>query len=180
MVKEARVHDDPQDAEHWEAVEEAVELLLEKNHQGALEALRDVIKRDPRNAYAYYYTGTALFEVGRFDEGELAYRAALKLAPRYLAARTGLAQTLRISGDYHGAIAEARRALDQAPGDSDALFALGLAQASSGDARGAIRTLEAFLVSGPEFEIAVEARAMLLRLRGELPDNDNDGEDDTN
>ena len=174
MVKEARVESDPQDPAHWEEVEDAVELLLEKNHHEALQLLRDVIKRNPRNPYAYYYTGTALFEVGRFDECALAYQAALKLSPRYLAARTGLAQALRIGGDYAGAIAEARRALDQAPSDSDALFALGLAQASSGDARGAIRTLEAFLESGPEFEISVEARALLSRLRGDQPDNDND------
>lgn len=174
MIKDERMFPDPEDSSHWEAVEEATELLLEKNHHAALQHLREVIKQDPRNPYAYYYTGTALFEVGRFDECIVAYRAALKLAPRYLAARTGLAQALRINGDYRAAIAEARRVLDVAPGDSDALFALGLAQSSSGDARGAIRTLEAFLESSPEFEISVEAKALLARLKDELPDNDND------
>jgi tetratricopeptide (TPR) repeat protein len=178
MLKRLAEPSSSADAAHWDAVEEAVELLLEGNHHAALSALRDAIKRDPRNPYAYYYTGTALFEVGRFDECIAAYRAALKLAPNYLAARTGLAQALRIEGNYREAIAEARRALDQSPGDSDALFALGLAQASAGQPKAAIRSLEAFLESGPEFEIAVEAQAMLRRLRDELAGNDNGDDTD--
>ncbi len=167
---------DAADAAHWEAVEEPVELLLERSHHEALYALRNVLKSDPRNPYAYYYTGTALFEVGRFDECIHAYRAAIKLAPQYVAARVGLAQALRIAGEYHEAIKEARRALDIAPNDGDALFALGLAQASVGNRNGAIAALEAFLDTKPEVEVLMEASAMLDKLRS--VGNDSDDEPD--
>lgn len=163
---------DPADAARWEAIEQATELLLEDEHHEAMVLLRDAIKRDRGNYYAYYYVGTAMFETGRFDAAIDAYRAALRLKPDYRAARIGLSHALRIEGEHQLALIEARKVLDQAPGDSDALFAMGLAQALMGQRVEAIRTLEAFLDSGPEFEIAVEARAMLEKLRAAGPDND--------
>lgn len=170
--------DDRDDSEQWEAVDPATELMLEGEFHEALVLLRDAIKKDPRNPYAYYYTGTALFELGRFDACIDAYRAALKVAPLYHAARVGLSHSLRIAGEAVEAIQQARKVLDHRPNDSDALFALGLAQASNGDRKGAISTLETFLESGPELEIAIEARAMLDRLTGgEKAANDDDGED---
>jgi len=170
---------DQHDAEHWEAVDAATEMMLEGEFHEALVQLRDVIKQDPKNPYAYYYTGTALFELGRFDACIDAYRAAIRLAPMYNAARIGLSHSLRIAGEPREAIQQARKALDYRPNDSDALFALGLAQAAMGDRRGAISTLQTFLESGPELEIAIEARAVLERLTGgEKPSNDDDEDDD--
>ena len=126
--------------------------------------LRDIVREDPRNPYAYYYMGTAMFEVGRFDAAADAYRAALRISPTYLAARVGLSHSLRIEGQLDEAIRQARRVLDQVPGDGDALFALGLALASNNDRVGAVRALEAFLQTHPELEVTLEARAMLEKL----------------
>lgn len=153
-----------EDAARWEAIEEATELLLEGDPHEALYILREVVKNDPKNPYAYYYIGTAMFEVGRFDAAVDAYEAALRLAPRYLAARVGLSHALRIEGQEALAIEQARRALDDSPSDGDALFALGLALASSGDRVGAVRTLRRFLDTSPELEVSLEARAMLDKL----------------
>ncbi len=161
---------DKKDAARWEAIEEATELLLEGDPHEALFILRDVVKADPGNPYAYYYIGTAMFEVGRFDAAIDAYEAALKLAPRYIAARVGLSHSLRIEGEYVSALEQARKALEQVPGDGDALFALGLALASSGDRVAAIRALTGFLNTNPELEISLEARAMLEKL-GPLEDD---------
>lgn len=161
---------DNEDAERWEAVEEATELLLQAEPHRALIALREVVTRDPRNPYAYYYIGTAMFELGRFDASIDAYRAALRVSPKYLAARVGLSHALRIEGDVVGAIEQARLALTYHRGDGDALFALGLALASHGDRQGAIDALTAFLETRPEFEIYLEASAMLHKLTGEEPE----------
>jgi tetratricopeptide (TPR) repeat protein len=157
------------DSEQWDAVEEATELMLEGEYHEALVRLRDVIKQDPGNPYAYHYTGTALFELGQFEAAAAAYRAAVKLSPRYVGARVGLSHALRIIDEHRAALAEARKALEVAPGDGDALYALGLAQAVLGDKHGARRSLEAFLDTRPELEAASEARVMLERLAAGQP-----------
>lgn len=155
------------DGRQWDAVEDATEAMLEADYQGALYRLRDVIKSDPANPYAFFYAATALFELGRFDASVDAYRAALRIEPKYQAARVGLAHALRITGDPQAAIAEARRALDGSAADSDALFALGLAQCAAGDRQSAMVSIEAYLESRPEFEASIEARVMLEKLKEE-------------
>lgn len=162
------------DGAQWEAVQEATELMLEGGLHEALYKLRDVLRADPHNAYAHYYTGTALFELGQFEACATACRAAIKLAPDYLAARVALSHALRILENYRVAISEANRALAQSPGDTDALYALGLAQVAAGDSTGAIASLEAVLESRPELEVSLEAQAMLQRLKASGPTNDAD------
>jgi tetratricopeptide (TPR) repeat protein len=145
----------------WDAVEEATELLHEERYREAMAELRRVLQEDPRNPYAYYFLGVAFFEVGEHEAARDAYAASLKLAPRYLGARVALCHVLRILGDSRGALREGGVALSQSPGDPDALHALGLAYHARGDLPAARKYLEAFLESGPEFEVAVEVRALL-------------------
>src|SRR5689334_21950173 len=118
------------DSVHWAAVEEATELLHEERFKEALEALRDVIKKDPQNPYAFFFLGQALYEVGELDPASDAYRAALRLAPGHLGARVALTHVLRKRGDTRAAITEGLIALEQAPTDGDVLYALGLAYLS--------------------------------------------------
>jgi len=159
------------DAKNWEEVEEAAELLHEERFPEALYALRDVLKANPRNAYAYYFLGIALFETAQPEAARDAYRAALRLSPEYLGARVSLSHVLRMLGDLRGAIAEAEQALRRNPSDGDALHAAGLAHASRGDDEAARRYLNAFLASNPEFEAATEVRAILAKL--EPPGDEN-------
>ena len=53
------------------------------------------------------------------------------------------------------------QALSQAPGDPDALHAVGLAYYARGDASAAKKYLGAFLDTKPEFEVATEVKEML-------------------
>lgn len=156
--------DDDLDARRWEAVEEATELMLDGNHPAALEHLKRAILDDPRNGYAYHYTGVALAELGKDEAARDAFEAAIKVAPGYLAARIGLAHALRKTGDFFGAIQEARDALERFPEDGDAHYAIALAFAAVGDRAAAVSHLEAFLRSGPEVEVQVEARQLLAEL----------------
>src|SRR6266536_2479442 len=83
------------DAKDWGEVEEATELLHEERFPEALYALRDIIKANPRNPYAYYYLGVALFETAEPEPARDAYRAAIRIAPDYLGARVALSHVLR-------------------------------------------------------------------------------------
>jgi thioredoxin-like negative regulator of GroEL len=152
--------DDALDAAHWDAVEEASELLQEERFQEALLALRDVLKASPSNPYAFFFLGQALWELGQIEPARDAYRAALRLAPGYLGARVALSHTLRRLGDVRGAMAEAKEALRRFPKDGDAMFALGLAHAARGQRFLARKHLQSSL----EAETDVEARLELQQI----------------
>src|SRR5580704_8071507 len=158
--------EDERDGAHWSAVEEATELLHEERFREGLIELRRVIEADPKNPYAYYFLGIALFEIGELEASRDAYQATLRLAPTYLGARVGLAHALRMTGDVRGAIREGLAALSQVPGDPDALYAVGLAYHARGDEPAARRYLDAFLATNPEVEVAVETRALLAAMEG--------------
>ena len=165
-MKPERLQGD-KDAAHWDAVDEARELLHEEAFHEALVELRRVLEADATNPYAFHFLGVALYEVGELAPARDAYRAALRLAPEYLGARVALAHVLRMLGDAREAVKEGLAALSQAPGDSDALHAVGLAYLARDDHKAARRYLEAFLEARPEFEAAVEVRAILERMNEE-------------
>ncbi len=152
------------DKAYWDAVEEATELLHEERFHEALTSLRDVIRKAPANPYAYYFLGIALYEVGELEASRDAYRACLRLSPEHLGARVALSHVLRQLGDAKEAIKEGTRALTQAPGDGDALHAVGLAYLERGDVTAAKKYLEAFLDTHPELEVTMEVRAILANL----------------
>src|SRR5689334_8044698 len=94
------------DAEHWEAVEEVTELLHEERFREALEVLRELVKKDPTNPYAFFFTGQALYEVGEMEAARDAYRACLRLAPKHHGARVALTHVLRKTGEHREAVKE--------------------------------------------------------------------------
>jgi tetratricopeptide (TPR) repeat protein len=149
------------DHSHWDAVEEATEMLHSELFEDALVELRDVLRKDAANPYAYYFLGVALYETGEIEAARDAYRACSRLAPSYLGARIALAHVLRSLGDHGAALSEAHAALELAPDDGDALHAIGLAHLARGDRAAARRYLTAFLAARPEFEAQVEVQAIL-------------------
>jgi Flp pilus assembly protein TadD len=156
--------DDVKDRTNWEQVEEATELLQELRYHDALLALRDVLRGNPENPYAYHWLGTAFFELGRREEARDAYRAAVRLAPDYLGARVSLSHVLRLLGDAKGALAAANEALRRFPKDGEAQHAAGLAHAARGSRAEARKHLHGFLETSPELEAANEVRQILEML----------------
>jgi tetratricopeptide (TPR) repeat protein len=155
------------DAEHWEAVEEATELLHEERFREALEVLHEIVKKDPANPYAFFFTGQALYEVGEIEPARDAYRACLRLAPKHLGARIALAHVLRKLGELRDAIKEGLVALELSPADADALYAVGLAYLAKGEKTAARRYLEAFLKCKPELESKMEVEGLLVAMERE-------------
>jgi tetratricopeptide (TPR) repeat protein len=68
---------------------------------------------------------------------------------------------LRSLGDLKEAIREGMIALENAPGDGDAMHAVGLAYLARGDGIAARKYLTAFLGTNPEFEVATEVRQLI-------------------
>jgi tetratricopeptide (TPR) repeat protein len=169
---------DKADRAHWEAVEEVAELLHEERFHDALGALRDVLRANAKNPYAFHFLGIALFETGQVEAARDAYKACLRLAPEHLGARVALSHVLRQLGDLRGALKEGVQALSQAPGDGDAMHSIGLAHVARADYASARKYLEAALETNPDFEMANEIRAVLSELPGGAPAvSDPDDED---
>jgi tetratricopeptide (TPR) repeat protein len=156
--------DQDRDAAHWTAAEDACELLLEERFEEGLRALRDVIKADPTNPYAYHYAGVAMYELRQLEPARDAYRAALRNAPDYVAARVALSHVLRELGDTRAALTEAQDALARFPRDGDAMRAAGLAHAALGQRKAAQRQLEGFLAGSPDLEARLEVQQVLEML----------------
>ena len=136
------------DADNFAAVEDATELLLEGETQSAIEALREVLRINPKNSYGFFYLATALYELERLDASRDAFRAAATLSPGYLGAWVGLSHVLRQLGEHNEALEAANEALKRAADDGDALYAAAMAHASLGERAKARRLLEKYLNSG--------------------------------
>ena len=149
------------DAAQWEAVEEAAELMHEERFHEALKVLREILQTDSQNGYAFFFLGQALYEVGEIEPARDAYRATLTVAPKHLGARIALTHVERKLGRHREAIKEGMIAVEQAPHDADALYAVGVAYAARGDNPAARRYLEAFLKAKPELETRLEVEALL-------------------
>lgn len=149
------------DRRHWEAIEEAGELLLEHRFEQALVELKRILSEDPNNPYAFNLLGNALWELEQLEPARDAFRAAILLAPNFLGARVGLSNCLRQLGAHEEAERQARVALERFPKDGDAMHALGLALAARGKRGEARLQLEGFLDAHPEVEAQAEVRQIL-------------------
>ncbi len=161
---------------HWEAVEEAAELLATDEVDAAIDALREVAERDPRNEYAYYFLGNAHFEKKEYEKALAAYVRALELVPRYAGAMIGAGQTLRMMGQLDRAMRMGQEVLRLRKDDADALYLLGLVAFQRGEYKLAHGFLARFLETGPEAEVRIEVEGIMQVCRGEAmpmaPDDD--------
>jgi len=162
----AAMSDSPES--RWEDAEEAAERLKDGDPDGAVSAAEDVLSRDARNEYAWFFLGCAHFEKGELGSSLKAFVRALEIAPGYLGAMVNLGHTLRLLGRHDEAIRLGREILTRAPEDGDALYLLGLTHFARGDRAAATAHLERFLNTRPEAEIALEVSGMLQTLRGEV------------
>ncbi len=155
---------DERDSRHWEAIEEAAEILQEGNFEGALLELKRVLFEDSQNPYAFNLLGTALWELDRLEPARDAFKAATLVSPTFLGARVSLSHVHRRLKELEEAEQAARTALTYFPRDGEAMHALGLALAARGKRGEARKSLEGYLATNPEFEAATEVRGVLEML----------------
>ncbi|MBC7173947.1 MAG: tetratricopeptide repeat protein, partial [Polyangiaceae bacterium] len=111
---------EPRDA-HWEAVEEAVELLGTDELDAAIVELNRIAAGNPENEYAFYFLGNAYFEQKDYPKALAAYVRALEIVPRYAGAMIGAGQTLRMMGQFERAMRMGQEVLRFRKDDADAL-----------------------------------------------------------
>ncbi|HET6335283.1 MAG TPA: tetratricopeptide repeat protein [Polyangiales bacterium] len=154
--------------DHWDAAQPGAELVAEGDYEAAVRVLTDLITTQPENEYAYFYLGSAYYELEDFPRALKSYVKALEIVPGYVGAMVNAGHTLRMLGRFDEAMRMGQQVLVRAPDDGDALFLIGAASFARGDYAKAQSHLERFLNTNPEIEVAVEVEGMLQVIRGKL------------
>lgn len=99
----------------------ALNLALALRDQGqpqrAAEALRELADRFPQDPLVRFHLAVTEVQLGRVDAATADLRTCLQLKPDYGMARAALADLLATAGQLPDAVAEAERAVTDAPGD---------------------------------------------------------------
>ncbi|MEZ4405560.1 MAG: tetratricopeptide repeat protein [Polyangiales bacterium] len=156
----------PSDADRWDAVADAVELLHEDRYDDAITALREVLRADPGNDHAHFHLGVAFMRKEAAGPALAAFANAARLKPEHLGATVYQAWCLYELGRFADAIAMGQRALGLRADDGDALHVLGLASAELGHRDQAIEYLSRFVNTNPSAEDRFDAEALLAALKG--------------
>lgn len=154
---------------HWDAVEEAAELVSEGDYERAMLALHELLAVHPDNEYAYYYLGCAHYELEQYDKALKCYVKALELKPEYVGAMLHAGHALRMLGRYQEAVRMGQQIMVRVPNDADALFLIGAASFARGDDAKARDFLVRYLDSHPEAEVATEVQGMLQLIAARDP-----------
>jgi tetratricopeptide (TPR) repeat protein len=118
----------------------------------ALEELNIAARLDPKSAMTQIVMATAYSQqLGRYDASAAALHEALRLDPQSAAAARDLEQVAAAKQAIEDEIAKRRPLVQQAPGDSDAHFRLGLAIARSGDFQAGLRELQKSIELRPSY-----------------------------
>jgi Flp pilus assembly protein TadD len=134
----------------------------------ALSVSQSVLKDNPDNVDALVHEGDAYYALGRCPASEAAYQLALTQNPKSTAAETGLGRCL-IKTDPAGAEAALEQAVQDDPGNADALNDLGIARDLQGNFAGAVDPYRRALLANPGDIAAEDNLGLSLALSGDGP-----------
>jgi tetratricopeptide (TPR) repeat protein len=104
---------------------EAHEMILQGNFQGAMARVREAIRWDPKLADAHKNLALIFFHTIRYEDGLPEAREAVRLAPEFDESHNVLGVILCSLGNVEGAIKEFNRAIAINPGYGLAYYNLG-------------------------------------------------------
>ncbi len=123
--------------------------VRERRFDEAAPVLREVLQRDPRNAFATLVSGSAQMGLGRWREAIAFFRRYLELVPTSAYAHHWIAVCALRSGDRETALREAEATLAIDPRFSDARVLRAGVLASRGDYTPAIAELRLAVATDP-------------------------------
>ena len=142
--------------------------LIGRRYEAALEALLELVAREPDDHRVHGNLGVALKNLGRYAEAEAAGRRSLALHPAEPGALSNLGLVLSAQVRPDEAARALRRAVALAPGFPDARLNLALAMAALGKGDVAEACCQAVLDQEPDNALAHLTLATCLLRRGEL------------
>jgi Flp pilus assembly protein TadD len=135
----------------------------------ALSVSQSVLATDSGNVDAMVHEGDAYYALGRCPAAEAAYRLALQHDAHATAAATGLGRCL-LKTDPAGAEAAFEAAVQDDPGNANALNDLGIARDLQGNFAGAVDPYQRALIANPALTAAEVNLGLSLALSGNGPE----------
>lgn len=134
-----------------------------------LQAYRDILKADPKNARAAIELGNRLYDASRWSEAIAYYTQALAVEPTNINVSTDLATALWYSGKPDEALAQFDRSLAINPAHPQTLFNIGIVRSEGkGDHAGAVRAWEKLLESNPSYPEADRVRQLIAQSKARV------------
>ncbi len=117
-----------------------------------VQALRDILAKDPRNLQAATQLGNMLYDAGRYADAVPAYQQAFALDPRNVNLSTDLGTALWYSGRADEALAQYDKSLAIDPTHAQTLFNRGIVlNDGKQDLPQAIQSWERLLATNPNY-----------------------------
>jgi len=131
-----------------------------------IQALRDIVKKDPKNLSAWMELGNLYFDTNQPEEAIDAYTQYLSFKPENADVRTDRGIMYRALGDFDSAIEDFRKAAQYDPKHANSRFNIGIVMLhDKQDFKGAIQAWEEYLKVDPESERAERVRVQMENLK---------------
>ncbi len=135
-------------------------------NEAELQAFRDILKSDPKNAKAAMELGNRLYDAGRYSEAVPYYQQALSVEPKNANVSTDLATALYYVGRVDEALAQLDKSLAADPSHGQTLFNMGIIRRDGKkDPKGAAEAWERLLDVQPNYPDAERVKTMLSELK---------------
>jgi tetratricopeptide (TPR) repeat protein len=127
-----------------------------------IQAYRDILTRDPKNAKAATDLANRLYDAGRYVEAIPYYQQAHAIDPKNVSVSTDLGTALYYAGRPDEALAQLERSLAADPKHAQTLFNIGIVKRDGKkDAKGAVEAWERLLQVDPNYPEAARVRALI-------------------
>ena len=147
-----------------EALAHGYILVYQLGH--AVDALEDLLRRDPEHGPAHFWRGRILEDANRINDAIPEYRRAVELVPRRTTFRLRLALALVRNGQANEAWPHVEELLQITPADADLLLAAARCQRSFGDCPRAVDYLETLIRDHPDLADAWDERGRVALVQG--------------
>lgn len=135
----------------------------------ALSVSQSVLATDPANVDALEHEGDAYYALNRCPAAQAAYQLALKQNPTATEAQTGIGRCF-LKTDPHMAELAFEQAVQDDPGNANALNDLGIARDLQGNFAGAVDPYQRALLANPALTAAEVNLGLSLALSGNGPE----------
>lgn len=133
--------------------------------EGELQAYRNILASDPKNARAAGQLANRLYDAGRYAEAVPYYQQALALEPKDVSVSTDLGTALYYAGRPDEALAQLDKSLAIDPSHAQTLFNIGIIRRDAKkDSKGARDAWQRLLNAAPNYPDAARVRTMLSEL----------------
>jgi len=131
-----------------------------------IQALKDIVKKDPKNLPAWVEMGNLYFDSDQPKEAIEAYTQYLAIKPDNADVRTDMGIMYRKLGNFDKALEEFRKAAQSDPKHVNSRYNLGLVLLhDKQDIKGSVKAWEEYLKVDPNSERAARVRAQIEKMR---------------